>query len=611
MAKKSKKDVSETLKPKYIEFEVLKDTGKYKVGDLMLFKIEDIGNHYGTIACLLNEGVIAWHNQEFIKKDIVQFITDLQEAKKKTTLPMLNVAQEAPKNMPEVKKLHIKSWGCFYPHHKLYVEQLYPELFVYNLNGKLGLAELRRFAYARSSRVDYYLLFENFRLEFASYPMKAVYLTPYKDKVEQLIAGTYKPRSFPELCKEIERALSLLYEFRFTDDLQKWKLFIGQTHLLPFLEASFFIGVDASKGGGKTTILENAAILSRHGTLLGDISASAIPRIIDELNLSGFIDEIDQALANKDDKDPIAAVLRKGQRRNNPYIRCEGKNNIPKSFDLHGAYGYSFRGEVEDALIQRSLRVHTAKSKDNMLPVLNLYKHKLLRPLADELFLWSVANVWENYAKAKEFTTACYQNLFTSSGVSIAEKRKELFDSFTIKLSPEEKKVLSEISGRNVEVGYICFFVCKILGIEIIELASILKEKEATEQVEEEYYSNALIEALSYIYEKNKHLYRLKDGNNLGCFYYPKSKVYEYLVCELKAKGIFTIGSKVYTKSLREVGFIDGYNMTSQRFINEQASCVGGKMEVQRSTPTHCLVYTAEILAKLGLPAEPKIEVIQ
>ena len=279
---------------------------------------------------------------------------------------------------------YIKSWGIYDKEKQILIEQIESNTFYFDIKNKKGLVQINKFD--KGFEIDgNKFIFRQKNI----YESKLFYNTPSIDLVQRYIEGKYKPRVYTEINKEIVNNLKILFDFKSEVDVQTSSLCIGQSWIKPKLNQFFFYGIDSTLGGGKTTLGEIVYFLMRHGFLGGNISSASIPRLTDELDLNIFIDEIDQNIKDDD----VMAILRKGQRRGNPYVRCEGRDNRPVAYDLAGIHGFSFRSELEDAFMNRALRIHSVKSFDYMLPVINSAKKEVLKPLADELFIWYLDNI--------------------------------------------------------------------------------------------------------------------------------------------------------------------------------------------------------------------------
>ncbi len=486
----------------------------------------------------------------------------------------VNVKENTATPILPTTPYYIKSWGYIDINKKVLVEQLTPEVFYYDINGIKGTVNVglgggfeingNRFFFKQKKVYDGRLF----------------YNIPDVDLVKKYLEGDYKPRAYADINKDIINHLNVLFDFKGNVDVQTSSLCIGQSWIKPRLNEFFFYGVDSSYGGGKTTLGEIVYFSMRHGFVGGNISSASIPRLTDELDLNIFIDEIDQ---NSKDDDCMA-ILRKGQRRGNPYVRCEGRDNRPVAYDLAGIHGFSFRSELEDAFMNRALRIHSVKSNDYMLPVINSAKKDILKPLADELFIWYLDNIFK--FDSNIVATCSEEKGILPHFSDMTLSRKKIYDSLTAHLNIQEKEFLTKVFGRDSELTFLCLHVSKILGLDILEnLKTIMTNRGHDELSSESYYLEALKEFI-YQYSKNIFAKYLRDGVHAGCCYYPKSKLYQNFIKYLKELNVNTIGTKKFTSMLRDLGFVEGDTITSQRYD---------------TYPTPCLIFNKEICEKIGL----------
>jgi len=485
-----------------------------------------------------------------IKKDV--------HVNKNTTTPTLPTT-----------RYYIKSWGYYNKYKKIIIEQINPQFFIYNVDGKTGIIEVEVIKDVIGDKIEKIgigFIIEDVLYLFKSkviYDARQFYNIPSLDKFQKFVDGKVKIRSYKELNKEVLSALGEMFDFSNELDVFTSGITIGQSWIKLLLNEFFFYGVDASKGAGKTTLGEVVFFMMRHGFIGGDISKSAVSRLVDELDLNIFIDEIDEKFGEED----IMGILRKGQRRGNPYVRCEGRDHRPVTYDIAGIHGYSYRGEVEDAFMDRSLRIHTAKSKNHMLPIINSFKREILKPLSDELFLWFIKNIHvvgcsEERRVVGKISTTTFPN------------RKWLFALVTKHLTDDEVEFLKGVFGRDNELTFLCLNVSKMLDVDMFDkIKKIIQKKQSDESSSEGFYFETLKGYIVSVFREIKQRI-LKDGDNMGCPFYPKSRLYTNFVKYLKEQQIMSIGTKRFSSLLRDLGFVEGVTMVSQRYEKYPSACL-------------------------------------
>lgn len=489
----------------------------------------------------------------------------------------------------------LQDWGGFFPDLGIHVEQITPKWFLWcSDTSNRGLSEVQRKENDKGKLEYLFIEVGGERLRFARKKVEPVlHRVPSLHVCRAYAAKRYTPRPFADIAADVVQRLRQLFDFVTPSDAFASLLYLGQTCVSVVLNSFFYVGVDATKGSGKTTLLEILAMLGWHGFLAADISAAGVPRVVDRFAANVLVDELDQRLGRNADGD-VVAVLRKGQRRGNKYVRCQPPDYMPVAFDVAGAHGYSFRSEVEDACTDRTLLIHAAQTKDFRLPVLNVFKDRILAPLADELFLWTVHNslgVWQDYQKRLGAVAGCSDVATCSNkGMRGLSERDELYRGFTQHLLQQEKELLRRLTGRNAELGFVALDVAALLNLDLFGiLEPLLEERQRQGGVTQDFYAAELRDLLISLLGEDK-ARELADGSSAGCKYLPRSDVYKALCLRLQAANIKTVGSRRFTGLLRDLGFVDGVSMTSQRWDN---------------VPKPCLVFTEDMMQHLNLTDAP------
>lgn len=496
-----------------------------------------------------------------------------------------------------------RSWGFFDTTENLHCEQIDKNHFLYNLNGVLGVAEVITPPTEKGSpKKSPYIIIEGLKrtLPKKILPVNEYYELPPLEMCDAFVKGEYTPRGLPSIVADIESRVKVLFDYAKPTDFYLWLLFCLQSHLKPILNNFFFMSVDATKGAGKTTLLEIWAYLSRHGYLGGDVSAACLPRMVEDLDLSFFLDELDQRVGKKGEEDAVN-ILRKGQRRGNKYTRMNTNTMLPEQFDVAGTHAFSFRGELEDAFMSRSLQTRTAESSDKKLPVLNVFKEPILRPLKFELFFWSMKHLPEIAMKVSKIEKKVSDHV-ASVGIvggvgGSSGARTILYDTIMQGYSDREKEALLNLLGRNMELGYLALQLSHLLELDLHGvITQAMQEKQEDEHHAGTFYKELLADLLVRIHEDLTDDWVLKDGINAGKKFTVKTSVFKALQEELKTNSVATIGTKKFASLLKDIGFIKHESIMSQR--------------PPGLTPRECLVFTEKILAELGMEPIRREEVI-
>lgn len=498
--------------------------------------------------------------------------------------------------------IRFRSWGFYDPHRRLLVERVEGNWFLYNLAGKIGLAELRfEPVEDHPKKKRAFVMIEGERYDPEGprlWDVTRFYPVPSRAKISAFLAGGLLVRPLPDILNDISTRVRSLFEFSQERDVLLWLLFITQSYLKPILANFFFMGVDATKGGGKTTLLEVMSYLSRHGFVGGDVSAASLPRLVEELDLSLFLDELDQRLG-KGEEDSVS-IIRKGQRRGNPYVRLNKFSMVPEQFDVAGTHAFSYRSELEDAFMSRSISTHTTVSQDPALPVINIYKHEVLEDLRDELFFWYIRElptlaqglsaVTDRLKLAVQKYTAvagCSDVAGCRSVSRHTHLRRTLYDTILREFTEEELHALDSLTGRNIELAFLLLQLSRLTGLNLHSVVGeTLQEQQKDDISSDHILREEIRDFLANKYDGLTGLWVLKDGENSGRKYYPKSMIYREFNQDQKTRDAGAIGSKKFTGLLRDLGFVQGESITSQR--------------PPGLTPRPCLIFTQTVLKGIG-----------
>lgn len=479
----------------------------------------------------------------------------------------------------------INNWGYVNLKEKILIEQINKEEYIYNIKGEVGIARIEKVV--SEKKYFYYILEINgntFRLKNNKLK-EPLYVTPTKEEVIDFISKE-EGQLTEELFNEVDDFLNALFDFRNKEDSKICALFILFSYVLPHFNNSFYLGIDATAGSGKTTLLEILSLLCRHG-VLADFSPASIPRLKQKYDLSIFVDEID-ALRSKED---IEGLLRKGQRRGNKYVRLNKNSFEEEIFEAFGIYGYSYRSMVEDAFKQRSIIITTAKARDNKLSIINSEKTDILKNVFNKIFFWYVKNLFSLSSKSSEVVKVVADYTPTK----INDLRQNLYNSLTKDFTKEEKKVLETFFGRNSEIAFLFIQTCKFLNLNFLnEIKKMITDKQEEEDVPDTYFFDLMRE----IFEeelRTKREWTLTKGEFIGYKYYPKTKFYIKLIGKLKDNDLLGIGTPRFNSLLKDIGFIDRYNIKNQKPKGENQQAL------------RSLIFSKDIIKKLNIKYSPEI----
>jgi len=460
--------------------------------------------------------------------------------------------------------------------------------YIYNKSGKKGIQR----AIQDKEKNAWYIEIEGEKYYFKDRPLKKLlFKVPPRDDILAFCGGQYKVKSGQEIYNDVLGFFELLYELPEEKHYQMITLGCLQSWNIEAQNSTFYLAFGAKWGSGKTVLLEGMSLISRHGFLVGNVT-EAIARDIDTQALSIFCDEIDSKTKSTDN--PLYQCYRQGYRRGNKYVRHREKTFEIQSFDPFGFKGYSIHTDVEKALKTRTVMIPLKVSASTQLPILNIYKEQLAKPIHDDLFFWYMENGPSLYRLYSSFTLL---SIKTNHNTNLSEVRNQLYNEITKGFSKRELVIIEGLLGRNVEIGYIALSVCKAFDIDISDsIESSLKTKQKAEGIySEDYLVELLKDKLIEIYDEHHDdiNYILTKGQYQGCFFYPKTVVYDRYREVFKEKGIRYVKSDTFTGFLRELNFEDDINVKFQR-VRQGEDDKEGKSK-------KCLIFDASVLDALQI----------
>lgn len=510
--------------------------------------------------------------------------------------PPGNKEQRQQWQQRQQQTIQIKGSGGVY--NNLIIEPLGNLRYLYNYDGKKGIAIAN---YDKDTN-QHTLEIENETFFFKDQPLKKVIFEISSEKsIQQYIKGKYPIKTSQMLFKNVVKYLKILYDI----PPEYYPLIaIGnfQSWLRSKLPAVFYLGFTAKHGGAKTVFLEGLAMLSRHGLLTGNITSAGVGRLTEKYELTLFADEIDVRTKGKDNE--TYEVFRTGYRRNNPYVRLkDSKNNFDEDIcDTFGFKAFSVHSQIEKALKSRSIEIPLRTSQDTKLPILNLYKNQIGKPLFENLFFWYMENITNLVAdvslthfdvfesesdngnrsnKPSVADVAVVPSDFDLCEDDIEEIRQKLFNEITKEFTEDELNILLKFFGRNEELLYIAIVVCKALNINVAkELEKTFTYKSENEEGQSDHYLIGLLRDLliniyksfygenspDFSYLEDLEIHQIKEGEFKDCIYCGKTAVYEKFRILLKNKDVKPIGPGTFAEYLLELGFNDNINVKKERF---------------------------------------------
>lgn len=468
----------------------------------------------------------------------------------------------------------------------LIIEPLGNGMYIYNQKGNRGIVK----AEFDETYKKYYLPIGKNNYSLRGKPIKVpLFRVPSMEIANSWVKGKFKTKGIREIYEDLVEFYKTAYDLVEKEAPVILALRTLTTWFRDIINTFFYYAIDATMGAGKTSLLYSMSVLSKHGALTGDLTTPTIARAIDQQKLCLHIDEIDQI--SKEKKAEIEAILRKGYRKNNRYLRINPNTLDPESFEVHGAHAFSYRTSIEDALKDRTLPGRLRVSSDKTLPVLNYHVDEITRDLFHNLFFFYMERATSYASYEVTLVTQLRRgSLEDLKGKTVSERRSLLFNIFTEGFKQRELDLMDSLVGRNIELTYICLLVTRFLGLDLFDsLRSVMVSKQNEESVPDSFYLDKLKDFLNTLREERPD-WVLRKGEFGGCFYYPKNAVFSEFVASLKKQDTPPIGTNRFNGLLKDLGFVDGLNWKNQKDL--------------KGTSRKSLIFDAEIQRNLPFPGK-------
>lgn len=442
---------------------------------------------------------------------------------------------------------------------------------------------------------------KNLKLYFEKKPLyKLIFKVPNKECVDfwlnnYLIDDNDKEIDEKFIYGKLKGYFKTFYDMPLERDYDNCCLLCFQSYLNEILDVVFYLEVVGETGSAKTALLEGLRDVCKHGMMAGNIKVAGIARCIEKYKLTLFIDELDNKKARDED---VEGILRQGYRKNDYYIRMMPKSHEPEFFNVFGIKGFSYRSSVADDLSNRSISVNMKKTKNQVLPVINIFKHHF-SPF-ELMFFWHLDNISYIFTQSPNFKyhkDIYYDNHFLNSlndindininnniiygniaqSTEVIAHQTPNFVNF-VKFIKER-----HIFGRNIEMAYLIYSMSKLLNLDIdkILLETIIEKQEMEDADEEEGWGGLLRDILVEEYNKAElkdTIKVIKYKQAIGSYLKRMKEVYDNIPSQQLVK-----------KMLRQMGFIDG--------INRKVMWLKDKAYL-------CLIYDKDIQERLGIIEE-------
>ncbi|RLF39612.1 MAG: hypothetical protein DRN12_06740 [Thermoplasmata archaeon] len=434
-------------------------------------------------------------------------------------------------------------------------------------------------------------------------PKEFLFDFPPLETVEKWVKGERQSLSTEQLWKLNGVYLRTFLDFPRPFEFSVVQLFVQQSWLSEILPVVFYLGVKGEFGGGKTVTGESVVLVCRHGYFTGNCSPPFVARAIQDHKITLMVDELDTVAGTKDSD--LNSIFRQGYRRGLKYSRVNPDTLETESYEVFGPKLFTVHSEIEEALQTRTVPIHVRETSDYRVPIVNLDKYAFGRFVYTENFLWYLDNILTfktNHMHSAALDTLDILDLFFSDyNVEIQEEeiRKTLFEKRKTLLRERQVSQVSQVSGRNTELLFLCFAISNLVGIQcdndVVKTfqQKLIEEGERTEIG----YLGVLRQVLTdlWIEKKDNKDYITEDG----LVKISNKEIYDKYNQALKKEYGQGVSPATFKEFMLEFGFSDALNRTKLEVP------IPGDPEKKSRL---CNIFTERVLRKLGIDTEKEAE---
>ena len=231
-------------------------------------------------------------------------------------------------------------------------------------------------------------------------PVASRYRTWDFESINTFVQGKANPRSLKEIIKDIYRVLKQAIWLPYEEDYAVLALTVPVTYTQVIFESVPLILMNGPTGSGKSQTGNVMAKLCCNGMVIGQVSAAAAARIIDETRGFVSLDDV-ESIALKAGKDSQATDFMQAMKvsynkHTAKKIWTDMKTGKQESLDFYGVKLIGNTLGTDSILGSRMIRIQTRKMPDGMnSQVKGLSAEDLmqLHKLRNELHCWAFENV--------------------------------------------------------------------------------------------------------------------------------------------------------------------------------------------------------------------------
>jgi len=434
-------------------------------------------------------------------------------------------------------------------------------------------------------------------------PKEFLFDFPNLETVEKWVKGEKQSLSTEQVWKLNGVYLRTFLDFPRPFEFSVVQLFNQQSWLSEILPVVFYLGVKGEFGGGKTVTGECIVLTCRHGYFTGNCSPPFVARAIQDHKITLMVDELDTVAGTKDSD--LNSIFRQGYRRGMKYSRVNPDTLETESYEVFGPKLFTVHSEIEEALQTRTVPIHVRETSDYRVPIVNLDKYAFGRYVYTENFLWYLDNILTfktNHAHPFQLDILdILDQKISDKNVEVQEGeiREILFEKKKTLIQEGQVSQVSQVSGRNTELLFLCFAISNLVGIQCDDdifktfQQKLLEEGERTEIG----FIGVLKQVLTDLWNEKKDVkdYLTEDG----LVKISNKEIYDKYNEVLKKEYGQGVPPRKFKEFMLEFGFTDALNRCKLEVP------IPGDPEPKSRL---CNIFTERVLRKLGIETEKEKE---
>ena len=466
-------------------------------------------------------------------------------------------------------------------------------------SGNRGFAALKVEYEDEQRKPHWFIEVEGERYYFKKKPPKEfLFDMPCIETVEKWVKGEKQSLTTMKLYRLNGAFLRTFLDFPHEFEFSVTQLFIQQSWLTEILPVVFYLGVKGEFGGGKTVTGEAIVLICKHGYFTGNLSPPFVARSIQEHKITLMVDELDTIAGSKDSD--LNGIFRQGYRRGSRYSRVNPDTLETESYEIFGPKLFTVHSEIEQALQTRTIPIHVRETSNPQYPIVNMDKTAFAKQIYTENFLWYLdtilgfrANDTHFFGNSQLDILDTLDLIFSDSNInSPAEKiRQTLFEKKKTLVSERQVSQVSQVSGRNTELMFLCFALSNLTKIECdADLVNTFKQKLVEEGERTEIgYVGILREVLGELWNEKQGKTEYITEDKLVKI--SNKEIYDTFNEKLKKEQGQGVSPQTFKAYMLEFGFTDALNRI--------------KLEVPIPTDPKpksrlCNIFTNRVLRKIG-----------